>query len=186
MPAGSNAEVSAPPIADFKCLFYTESEESTKSTPKKRKPTSGGEPSPPQHGAEPTVLASSCASLIGDDLASVCGNVYSQNGSYKSKWIHKPYPDLALEKGNLGVWRFHAKEALPKIGPNSEEGLALSEHFVVYDAYHELREKNIFKLSTRICVTGLLRCSRTALVEPSPTISRSTFTSVASGPGVFQ
>ncbi len=74
--------------------------------------------------------------LVPDELESVCGSAWSRGGTYTSKWIKKLDPDLALEKGNLGVWRFHAKEALPKIGPSSGEGLAPSEHFPVCDACH--------------------------------------------------
>ena len=87
--------------------------------------------------------------LVPDELESLCGSAWSRGGTYKSKWIQKLDPDLALEKGNLGVWRVHAEEALPNIGPSSEEGLALSEHFIVYDAHHDMHEKNIFKLNNK-------------------------------------
>ena len=61
---------------------------------------------------------------------------------------------MELEKGNLGLLRHHAKEALPKLGRNSEEGLALSLQIMVFDAHHELHERNIFKLIEFFCTSS--------------------------------
>ena len=91
--------------------------------------------------------ASACASGPFADDASVATTATAQGPA--ASWIARLNPVVELEKGNLGVQQFHAKEAMKKLPAGSSDQRLLAAHIEIFEAHRDLHEKKIFKIITR-------------------------------------